>query len=324
MPDPRRLFDSQDMQGAILYTKRIAGDTADAYPLLSDTNGALLISGNISVSASGTESTINNAVGNPVNVSLVSTVVTIQSAGLNVTPTTTASTITNAVGNPVNVSLTSTIVTAQLSSVSSVVTVHISPTASVVTVKSSVAGFNVNIATATLGTVVTSMSSTIVTAQISATSSVVTAHLSPTTTRVSVTMITGVNGVSAGVGASDSGTQRIVLANDMGRTLTGATGSISATWTSIFTPSNKCKVYAFSFTTTSASEVTVIVADGAFTTAKEKWRATLMAPAGASAGANLAVAPPAYIFSSRSTSAITISLSTAVLVHYSLSFFDEA
>jgi hypothetical protein len=49
-----------------------------------------------------------------------------------------------------------------------------------------------------------------------------------------------------------------------------------------------------------------------------------MAPSGANSGANLAVPPTAYLFATRSTSAVTISLSTAVLVHYSLSFYDEA
>jgi len=55
----------------------------------------------------------------------------------------------------------------------------------------------------------------------------------------------------------------------------------------------------------------------------ELWRDTLMAPAGASAGANLSVSPPNFLFASRSGTAVSLSLSTAVLVHYSISYFDE-
>lgn len=131
MGDPRHVFEDKDMAGAVLYAKRIADDTADAYPVLVDTNGALVISGSIQVAASGTASTITNAASNPVpvtgNVNIatatlgtvtISGSVNIATATLGtvtitgtVTPSTTASTITNAVGNPVNVSLTSTIVT---------------------------------------------------------------------------------------------------------------------------------------------------------------------------------------------------------------------
>lgn len=287
MGDPRRLFDSKDAEAAALYANLITGGAEDFYPLKVDANGYLLISMTVgSVSLSSTASTITNAVGNPVNVSLTSTIVTIESAGLNVTPTTTASTITNAVGNPVNVALTNT----------------------EVTVKSAIAGFNVNVATATLGTVT------------------VTGTVTPSTTASTITNAVGnpvnVSLTSTAVSISTSVTYSTLILNS--KTLTGSSGSISATWTSIFTPATKAKIYAFSFTTTSTSEVTVIICDGAFADAKEKWRITLLAPSGASAGANLAIPPPAFLFGSRSTSAVTISLSTAVLVHYSLSLFDEA
>jgi len=116
----------------------------------------------------------------------------------------------------------------------------------------------------------------------------------------------------------------MVQANNAGKTLTGATGSLTLTFTTIFTPSTRCKVYGYAFTTTSATEVLVVVGDGTVANFKELWRVSLMAPAGASAGANMVTSPPAYIFASRSASAITISLSTAVLVHYSLAFYDEA
>lgn len=272
--------------------------------------------------------------GSLATVSLTSTIVT-----SHISPSASAVTISNTVAVPV--SLSETRVTAHISPSASTVTAHISPSASAVTIANAVANpanvsltntqvsvsnaagvFNVNIRTATLGTVTTSLSSTIVTAHFSPSASAVTASLSQT--RVSCTIITGQNGVDGNAGAVSAATQRVVMANDTGRTLTGATGSISATFNTIFTPTNRAKIYAFSFTTTSASEVTVLICDGTFANAKEKWRVTLMAPSGSMAGANLAVPPPAFICASRSTSAITISLSTAVLVHYSLSLYDEA
>lgn len=111
----------------------------------------------------------------------------------------------------------------------------------------------------------------------------------------------------------------------LARTLTGSTGSLNATNGTIsLTPSNKIKVYAFSITTTSATEVTCIFNSGGVANGIELWRCTLMAPAGANSGANLAVSPPGWLFSSRSGTAVSLSLSTAVLVHYSISYFDEA
>ena len=110
-----------------------------------------------------------------------------------------------------------------------------------------------------------------------------------------------------------------------GVTLTGSTGSISATLGTIsLTPTNKIKVYAFSLTTTSSTEVTCIFYSGTMASGVELWRATLMAPSGANSGANLAVSPPGFLFASRTASAVSLSLSTAVLVHYSISYFDEA
>lgn len=236
MADVKRLFDSKDMAGAVLYAKRVSGDSTDAFPLLSDTNGALLISGNISVSASGTESTINNAVGNPVNVSLTSTKVTIESSsGLNVTLSSTKVTV----DNTVTVSLSSTVVT-------------VSNTAGTVT-----------------------------------------------------------NSVS---------TIQIV-----GRTLTGSSGSLTATNGSITaTPTNRIKVYAISLTTTCATELICILNSGGVANGLELWRATLMAPAGSNAGLNLSVAPPNFLFASRSGTSVSLSLNTASLIHYSISYFEEA
>ncbi len=353
MADVKRLFNSGDMAGAILYAKRLAGDTEDAYPLLSDTNGALLISGNISVSASGTESTINNAVGNPVNVALTSTAVTVTgTVSLNTTAVTaslsnTGVTVNNAIGAPVNVALTSTAVTAAFSNTR--VTVDIALTSTVVTVKSAVAGFNVNIATATLGTVAVSLTSTVVTTA-GGSIGTITGSVTPGTGQFNLGKSEDLASASGDVGIMalakrlDVPVANANVTNDAdylplitdnfgrvwvnpigGRTMTGSTGSLSATYGTIsITPTTRAKVYAFSLTTTSATEVTAIFCTGPFTNSMELWRVTLMAPAGTNAGANLAVSPPSHLFSSRSGTAVSLSLSSAVLVHYSISYFDEA
>lgn len=87
--DPLRLADSQSIEGAALYAKRVASDLADLYPVLVDAAGNLCVNMTVgTVSLSSTASTITNAVGNPVNVSLTSTVVTVAN---------TAGTVTNSV-----------------------------------------------------------------------------------------------------------------------------------------------------------------------------------------------------------------------------------
>lgn len=279
-------------------------------------------------------------------VALSPSVVTIQAAsGVNVNvATATLGTVT--ISGSVNVA------TATLGTV----TVALSPT--VVTVQNSAAGFNVNVATATLGTVTTSLSSTIVTVQnsaagfnvnvatatlgtvtisgsvnvatatlgtvtVSLSNTLVTVNLTPTF--VTVGLISGQTAVAAGVGATGATVLRTVEANDAGRTLTTGTGSLSATNGAItLTPTNRAKVYAISLTTTAATELICIFNSGGVANGVELWRATLMAPAGANSGLNLAVTPPAYLFASRSGTAVSLSMNTATLVHYSVSYFDEA
>ena len=70
--DPRNLFSSKDMAGAILYTKRLTGDE-HAWPLISDTNGSLFITGTVTTTvAGGTAATITNSPDNPANVTVSS------------------------------------------------------------------------------------------------------------------------------------------------------------------------------------------------------------------------------------------------------------
>ena len=266
MGDPLKLFDSKDIQAAALYAKRVASDLADLYPVLADAAGNLCVNMTVgTVSLSSTESTINNAV-----------------------------------GNPVNVSITNTVVTAQISSTQSVVTAHLSP------------------------------STTKVTCEMSTVASVVTVHISPSTTRVTVSGSLTVSSISMTVSsvsitASCSVTNSVSSIMLTSKTLTTGSGTISTTnGTITLTPTNRAKVYAISLTTTCPTEVICIVNSGGVANGVELWRATLMAPAGASAGLNLAVPPPNFLFQSRSGTAVSLSLSSAVLVHYSVSYFDEA
>lgn len=80
--DPRRLFQSKDVEAACLYAKRVLNDP-DAYPVLINADGSLIVSitsGNLTFSQVTTAVTVSNAVVNPVNVSLTSTKVTIDVA----------------------------------------------------------------------------------------------------------------------------------------------------------------------------------------------------------------------------------------------------
>ena len=269
MADPRRLFQSKDVEAACLYAKKVT-ETAgeDASPLIIDASGYLLINMTVgTVTLSGTASTINNAVGNPANVSLTNTKVTIESSG----------------GFSVNVA------TATLGTVT-------------------ITG-NVNIATATLGTVTVALSSTVVTVA---------------NTLSTVTIIAGQSTVAGGIGATGATVQRVVLANDQGRTLTASSGTLSATQvTLVLAGSNKTKVYAFSLTTTSTTGVICSFMHGS-QSGPELWRVLLQAPSGANSGANLAVTPPGYLFATPSAGNLILFLSAAVRVDFSVAYYDEA
>lgn len=388
MGDPLKLFDQRDIEAAALYAKRVVSDTADLYPVLVDDAGNLRVNMTVgTISLSSTESTINNAVGNPVNVSLVNTAVTVSntvvtlggglvsatvsSVSITASSTVTGTVTTNVVGGNINISsatlgtvtvvgnvnvssatlgtvttsLSSTIVTVApqagtsfattavtiTNGASNIISVNVATatlgtvtvalSSTVVTVQNQAVGFNVNVASATLGTVTTALSSTVVTAQISSTSSVVTVHVSPTASKVTVeSALATFNTTARSVSFANSG-----VTVSIGRTLTGSTGSLTATNGAItFTPSNRIKVYAISLTTTSTSELICIYNSGGVANGLELWRATLQAPSGANAGLNLAVTPPAFLFQGRSGTAVSLSLNTATLVHYSISYWDEA
>jgi hypothetical protein len=134
----------------------------------------------------------------------------------------------------------------------------------------------------------------------------------------------GGNTISTGVGATGNGTQRVVVANDAGRTLVSKGGSVASSGdnTLVVAGTNKLKVYAFSLSTVSATAVTCIFQSGASGT--ELWRVVLQTPASVAGGANLVVQPPAWLFATASATLLNLNLSAAVTVHYSVSYFDEA
>ena len=142
--------------------------------------------------------------------------------------------------------------------------------------------------------------------------------------RAKVNIITGQAGVAAGVGASGSTTQRVVQANDSGKTIVSKGGSVASSGdnTLVSAGSNKLKVFAFSLTTTSTTAVTCIFQSGASGT--ELWRVVLQAGTGTSTGANLSVTLPSYLFATASATLLNLNLSSAQTVHYSLSYIDEA
>lgn len=132
------------------------------------------------------------------------------------------------------------------------------------------------------------------------------------------------NTISSGVGASGTGTVRVVQANDSGKTINNATGTVSASGdnTIVAAGTNKLKVFAFSLSTTSATAVTCTFKSGAAGTAL--WTVILQAPTSVSTGANLAVSLPGWLFATASATLLNLNLSAAVSVVWSVSYIDEA
>ena len=133
------------------------------------------------------------------------------------------------------------------------------------------------------------------------------------------------NTISSGVGATGTGTIRVVQANDAGKTILSKGGSAAVSGNNeiiALTASNKLKIKAFSLTTTSTTSVTCIFQSGAGGT--ELWRVVLQAPTGVSVGANLVVPAPDYIFSTASGASLNLNLSSAQTIHYSVSYIVEA
>lgn len=122
----------------------------------------------------------------------------------------------------------------------------------------------------------------------------------------------------------DGSGSQIVPATVTGKTLKSAGGSASSSGdnTLVVAGTNRLKVYAFSLTTLSTVATTCIFQSGASGT--ELWRVTLQAITGASTGANLSVAVPAWLFATASATLLNLNLSQAQTVHWSVAYWDEA
>jgi len=83
--------------------------------------------------------------------------------------------------------------------------------------------------------------------------------------RAKVNLIVGQAGVAAGAGATGATVQRVVQANNAGKTLVAISGQASSSGdnTILAAGTNKTKVYAFSISTVSTTAVTCIFQDGA-------------------------------------------------------------
>lgn len=130
--------------------------------------------------------------------------------------------------------------------------------------------------------------------------------------------------INLNTGAAGTGTLRVVEANDEGKTIKSAGGSVASSGnnTLVAAGTNKLKVFAFSLSTTSTTAVTCIFQSGASGT--ELWRVVLQAPTSVSTGANLSVALPGYLFATASATLLNLNLSGAQTVHWSASYIDEA
>lgn len=137
-------------------------------------------------------------------------------------------------------------------------------------------------------------------------------------------MSVSMDNVAYNSGATSATTQRVVQANDAGKTIISKGGSASSSGdnTLVAAGTNKLKVFAFSLTTLSTTAVTCIFQSGASGT--ELWRVVLQAPTGVSTGANLSVSLPGYLFATAAATLLNLNLSSANAVHWSVSYIDEA
>lgn len=153
--------------------------------------------------------------------------------------------------------------------------------------------------------------------------SAATVTVSATNLSTNIAQMNGVT-VAMNTGAVSTGTQRVVLANDAGKTLVSKSGSASTSGnnTLVAAGTNKLKVYAFSLSTQSTTAMTCKFQDGASGT--DLWSVILQAGTSVSTGANLAVTPPAYLFTTSAATLLNLNLSSANAVQWSVAYYEEA
>lgn len=109
-------------------------------------------------------------------------------------------------------------------------------------------------------------------------------------------------------------------------TVAGSTAGVSASGVQLVAPSANAafKVFAFSLQTTGIVSTVARFTNGGGT-ATEFWRGLVTANQTSSTpiGANLAVTPPGFLFSTGVSTTLALHLDNATLVHYSVSYFKE-
>lgn len=111
-------------------------------------------------------------------------------------------------------------------------------------------------------------------------------------------------------------------------TVSGSTSGISVSGVNLVAPSASYnfKVFAYSIQTTGIVSVVPKFVNGSGASQTEFWRplATANQTASTPIGANMAVAPPGYIFATGTNTSLNLLLDTATLVHYSVSYIKES
>lgn len=109
-----------------------------------------------------------------------------------------------------------------------------------------------------------------------------------------------------------------------GKTLKPKSGTVSSSGNNTILAAvtgKKITVYAVKLVAVTTTALTAIWQDGAGGT--EIWRDFIQTPANVSGGANLAVTPPGFLFQGSANTLLNLNLSSAVSVHYAISYWEE-
>lgn len=156
-----------------------------------------------------------------------------------------------------------------------------------------------------------------------------------TSSRAAVNPIVGQSGVQGGSGVVSATTQRVVLATDIalpsgtnlignvgnGKTIKTVTGTVSVDTDIVASVAAKrIKVIAYSLISSATTLNTITFQSNASTAL---WTIPLQAITGTISGANLATSAPSFLFATTAGEKLTLDVSTAQNVTYSLSYFDD-
>lgn len=150
------------------------------------------------------------------------------------------------------------------------------------------------------------------------------------TLRIKLDESSVLSGITSSIGVFFSGSAPAI--KDINKTATAqylASGSSSAVSTSGLTLASPVsgsvtKVYGYSITTTAQVGLQVQLTDGSGASPTTFLQLALQAPSQGIAGANLAVTPPGYLFATASNTTLSLRLSSASLVHYTVYYFRES